>query len=97
VQGGNALGGGADVEHSRPSGLLDPPGSPRAALSLDGDESVQFVLGIRVETDAQAVGGLGAFGHRPRDELLPALALGREVGRGEGAGDGGGLSHGGAS
>ena len=87
VQGGDALGGGADVEHDRLGAPLHHPGGPRAALGLDGDQGAKLVLGVRMEGHPQAVRGFGTFGQRPADEPLPPLALRREAGRGEGAGD----------
>ncbi len=95
VQSSDALGGGADVKHDHPGVRLHRPGGPRAALGLHGDEGAQFFLGaaLGAEADAQAIRGFGAFGHGPGDELLPALALGRQLGRGEGAGDRSGPRH----
>jgi MFS family permease len=95
VQSSDALGGGADVKHDHPGVRLHRPGGPRTALGLHGDEGAQFFLGaaLGAEADAQAIRGFGAFGHGPGDELLPALALGRQLGRGEGAGDRSGPRH----
>src|SRR5438046_6998588 len=58
-------------------------------LVLDGDELAQLFLDARrgAERDAKTSSGLDAFDHRPGSELLPTLALGRQIRRCERARD----------
>ncbi len=88
--------GRAHVEHDHSGAPVQRPRGPRAALVLQGHERAQRFLGagLEAEADAQAVCGLGAFGHGPGHEAAPALGLRRQTLRREGAGDRNGLVHG---
>jgi hypothetical protein len=89
MQDGNAWAGGAHVEHGGPGDGLHRPGRPRAAAVLHSDEPAQFFLdpGLGAEGHTQAVRGLGALGHGPGDEPLPAGGLRRQAGGRKGTGD----------
>jgi hypothetical protein len=89
VQGGDAFSGRDDLEHQLPGVLCDGPPGPGAAFVLHGGEPAQFFRrpGLSAESKAKAVSGLGAFGHRLGNVLLPARALRSQVSRRESASD----------